>query len=153
MACNNNGQTYLNSLVPVAGSTAADATYVFNLTHFTCGNRKVCVNGAFPITANLAYQVQRIYSVGNEAYNADILVSGIVTYMPHRTGGNYNGCNCAPCPITENIWTVLSVPVSAATGPTITAGVCQCSPTNVSDCCNITNAISITSSFNVAAGA
>jgi len=148
-----NGQTYLNSLVPVAGGTATNASYVLNLTHYTCGNRKVCVSGAFPISANLAYQVLRIYSVGNNVFNADILVSGTVTYMPHRSGSNYGGCACAPCPITDNVWTVLSVPVSSADTPTITAGICQCTPTDVRDCCNVTNALSITTSFNVAAGA
>lgn len=152
MPCNN-GQTYLNSLVPVPGGTAADATYVLNLTHYTCGNRKVCVNGSYPITANLAYQVLRVNSVGNGAFNADILVSGTCTYMPHRTGSNYYGCDCNSCPVTDNIWTVLSVPVSSADIPTLTAGTCVCSPTNVSDCCNTTNAVSITTSLNVAAGA
>lgn len=149
MPCYNNGQTYLNSLVPVSGGTAQDATYVLNLTHYTCGNRKVCVNGAFPITANLNYQVLRVYSVGNDAYNADILVSGTVNYMPYRTGSNYGGCSCNACPVTDNVWTVLSVPVSSADAPTLTAGICQCSPTNVSDCCNVTNAISVTTSLNV----
>lgn len=149
MACNNtNGQTYLNSLVPAPGATEDSATYVLDLTHFTCGNRKICANGAFPTTADLKYQVVGIEPVGNGTYNCNILVSGTCTYMPHRNG--QNACGCDTCPVTENIWTTLSVPVASAEVPAITAGLCHCSPTNLRDCCNVTNAISVTTSFNVA---
>lgn len=152
MACNcNNGQTYLNSLVPLPGATAASATYVMELTHYTCGNRKICINGAFPLTANLNYTILGIQSVGNNAYNLDVLVSGTCTYMPYRQGQNCGcGCQGSPCPVTENIWTTISVPVASETEPTITAGTCKVSPANVKDCCNVTNAVAITTSFNVA---
>lgn len=77
-----------------------------------------------------------------------------VGYMPYSNGQNTCGCNsCNRCPVTENVWTTLSVPVTSATTPTITAGVCECAPANLRDCCNVTNAMSITTSFNVAAGA
>lgn len=152
MACNcNNGQTYLNSLVPVPGATAASATYVMDLTHYTCGNRKICINGAFPLTSDLNYKVLSVQSCGNSCYNCDILVSGTVTYMPYRQGQNCGcGCQSNPCPVTENIWTTLSVPVTSAATPTVTAGIANVSPTNVRDCCSVTNAVSITTSFNVA---
>ena len=151
MACNcNNGQTYLNSLVPAPGATAESAVYVMDVTHYTCGNKKICINGAFPMTANLNYQVMGVQSVGNETYNCDLLVSGTVTYMPYRQGQNCGcGCQCNPCPVTENVWTSLSVPLATADVPAINAGTCVVSPTNVRDCCCVTNAMSITTSFEV----
>ena len=146
MNCNNNGMTYVNTCIPAPGATATDATYVLDLTHYLCGNRKVCVNAAYPLTANLNYQVRGIEDVGNKTFNCDILVYGTVTYMPHK-----QGCNPCypPCPLTDNVWTVLTVPVTADTTPTITAGTCVCDPANVRDCCNVTNAVSIRTSFNV----
>ena len=151
MACYcNNGQTYLNSVIRATGATAESATYVMDLTHYTCGNRKICINGAFPMTANLNYQVLSVQSVGNETYNCDILVSGTCTYMPYRQGQNCGcGCQCNPCPITENIWTSLSIPLETSDIPEVNAGTCIVTPANVRDCCNVTNALSITTSFNV----
>ena len=152
MSCNNirNGMTYVNTCIPAPGATDTDATYVLDLTHYLCGNRKVCTNAAYPITANLNYQVQGIEDVGNKTFNCDILVYGTVTYMPYKQG--CNSC-CNPCPQTDNIWATLSVPVTADTTPTITAGTCVCTPANVRDCCNVTNAVSVTTSFNVAQAA
>lgn len=147
MNCNNNnGMTYVNTCIPAPGATATDATYVCDLTHYMCGNRKVCTNAAYPITADLNYQVRSVESVGNDTYNCEILCYGTCTYMPYKQGC---GSCYTPCPQTDNIWAVLSVPVTASTTPTITAGTCSCSPANVRDCCNVTNTISITTSFNV----
>ena len=146
MNCNNNGMTYVNTCIPAPGATATDATYTLDLTHYNCGNRKVCTNASFPITADLSYQVRDVENMGNNVYNCEILCYGTCTYMPYKQGYN---CGCTPCPITENIWAVLTVPVTASTEPTITAGICACSPANVRDCCNVTNAISIRTSFNV----
>ena len=148
-----NGQTFVNTLIPAPGATAADATYAIDLTHYTCGNRKICANGAFPLTADLKYSVIGTpRPVGNDTFICDILIAGTLTYVPHRCGQNQCGCP-APCPVTENIWTTVSVPVAAATIPTLTAGDVIASPTNLRDCCNITNAVSLVSSFNVAAAA
>lgn len=151
MSCNsNNGQTYVNTCIPAAGGTATSSTYVLDLTHYTCGNKKICANGAFPITSNLNYTVMGApQNVGNGVYNVDILVSGTVTYMPYRNGQNNCGCSCA-CPVTENVWCTVSVPYGAATAPGVTAGTVVATPTNLRDCCNITNAISLTTSFLVA---
>lgn len=151
MACNStNGQTYVNTCIPAAGGTATSSTYVLNLTHYTCGNRKICANGAFPITSNLNYTViGSPQNVGNSVFNVDVLVSGTVTYMPYRNGQNNCGCECNPCPITENVWTTISVPFGSATTPAVIAGTVIASPTNLRDCCNVTNAISLTTSFNV----
>ena len=155
MACNsNNGQTYVNTCIPAAGGTATSTTYVLDLIHYTCGNKKICANGAFPITADLKYQVLGTpQDLGNGVYNVDILISGTCTYMPYRNGQNNCGCACNPCPVTENVWTTLSVPYGAATTPEITAGIVKAAPTNLRDCCNTTNAVSLTTSFEVAAGA
>ena len=56
MACNYNGQTYVNTCIAAPGATATDATYVVDLTHYTCGNRKICANGAYPVTSDLNYK-------------------------------------------------------------------------------------------------
>lgn len=145
MNCNN-GQTYVNTCLP--GVT--DNSFVFDLTHYTCGNRKICANGFFPSTANLQYQViGSPRNVGNGNYLADVLITGVVTYMPYRQGQNC-GCN-PPCPVSENIWCTISVPWDSATAPEVTAGIALCTPTNLKDCCQITNALSIASSFQLAA--
>lgn len=153
MACYNNGQTYVNTCIPAPGATAADATYVVDLTHFTCGNRKICANGAYPVTGNLQYKaVEAPRPVGNDTYVQDILITGTCTYMPYRNGQNQCGCGCN-CPVTENVWATVSVPWGAATSPAITAGEVEASPTNLKDCCPITNAMSLVGSFNLATAA
>ena len=145
----NNGTTNVNTCIPVPGATATDATYVIDLTHYLCGNRKVCANSAFPIAANLSYQVLSVDDLGNDAYNANIFITGQVSYKPYRCGGNNYGCE-DNCYRTDNIWATVSVPVTTATAPTITAGTCKCMPTNMSECCSVSNAVSIVTSFNVA---
>ena len=79
----------------------------------------------------------------------DILVTWTVTYMPYKNGQNQCGCGCQ-CPVTENVWAIVSVPVASATVPTITAGDTLANPTGMNDCCNVTNAMSLVSSFNLA---
>ena len=150
MSCNcNNGSTYVNTCIPVPGATAEDATYVIELTHFLCGNRKVCANSAFPIAANLNYQVLSVQDVGNGAYNANIFITGQVSYKPYRSGYN-GGCECEDnCYRNDNVWATVSVPVTTADAPLITAGVTNCAATNLRDCCSVSNAVSIVTSFNV----
>ena len=145
-----NGQTYVNTCIPVPGATAADASYVVDLTHYTCGNRKLCANGAYPVTGDLKYKaVGTPQQVGEGAWVQDILITGTCTYMPYRQGQDRCGCGCN-CPVTENIWATVSVPVASATAPTVTAGDVIASPTNLRDCCSITNAVSLVGSFNLA---
>ena len=145
---NLNGRTLLNSVIPAPGATATDATYLVDLTHYTCGNRKICANVAYPVSAQLTYQVYNApRAVGNDTYVVDILVTGTCSYMPYRMGDNQCGCNC---PVTENVWAVVSVPVASDTVPTITAGTVIANPTNLRDCCNLTNAVSLVGSFNLA---
>ena len=81
MSCNRNGETYVNTLVPVPGGSATDTDYVIDLTHYLCGNRKVCANSAFPISCNLNYQVLSVDAVG-DAFVANLFISGQVNYKP-----------------------------------------------------------------------
>lgn len=151
MACNcNNGKTFIDFLTAVPGGTAEEATYQLALTHYTCGNRKLCVNNeVYPITADLKFTpVGTPRSIGNETYCCDVICTGTCTYMPYRYGCGNNGCNV--CPQTDNVYCSLCVPCSSDAVPTITAGEVQCSPTNVQPCSNVTNAVSLTTSFKVA---
>ena len=146
---NNNGKTFVVSLTTIPGGTAADASYLLALDHYTCGNRKLCTQEIFPVTADLkATAIGLPVNVGNDAYCQEVLVSGTCTYMPYVCG-----CNCNVCPRTENIYCTICVPCSAATVPTLTVGTTVASPTNVQPCCNVTNAIAITTTINVATGA
>lgn len=149
MSCNcKNGTTEVDFLTLVPGGTAANANYLLNLTHHTCGNRKLCANGLYPISANLAYQVQGApVSLGNDTYCCEVAVTGTVTYMPYRCGDNSCGCN--PCMVTDNIFTTLCVPCSSAVAPTVTGGSVVAVPTDLKDCCTVTNAVGLTTSINV----
>lgn len=147
--CNNNGKTFVVSLTTVPGGTAANANYLLALDHYTCGNRKLCVNEAFPVTADLkATPIGAPVNVGNNTFCQEVLVSGSVTYMPYVCG-----CNCNVCPRTENIYCSICVPCSSAAVPTLTVGTSVAGPTNVRPCCNVTNCVAITTSLNVTTGA
>ena len=154
MACENvNGRTFVNTCIPSPDATGDSATYVVDLTHYTCRNRKICANGSYPITADLNYRVIGTpQSVGNGVYQCDVLITGTCTYMPY-VSGNGCGCGCNVCPVTENIWATVSVPVTSSTVPTLTKGSAIAQPTNLKDCCTITNAVSIVDSFNVSTAA
>ena len=150
MACNiYHGQTFVNTVTPAPGATATNATYVVDLTHYTCGNRKICANGAYPVTADLNYKmVGSPQPVGNGTYVQDVLITGTCNYMPYRQNQG-GGCGCQ-CPVTENVWATVSIPLGSATVPTLTAGETIASPTNLRDCCSVTNAVSLVCSFNAA---
>lgn len=147
MNCNRNGETYVNTLLPVPGGSATDTDYVIDLTHYLCGNRKVCANSAFPIAANLNYQVLSVDEVG-DAFVANIFITGQVSYKPYRPGCNQCGCE-DNCYRTDNIWATVAVPVTAAATPTVTGGAVKCAATNLRDCCSVSNAVSLVTSFNV----
>ena len=149
MNCNNNGKTFVVSLTTVPGGTAADASYLLQLDHYTCGNRKLCTQEVFPVTADLkATPIGAPVSVGNDTYCQEVLISGSCTYMPYQCG-----CQCNQCPRTENIYCTICVPCSAATIPSLAIGQSVASPTNVQPCCNVTNCVAITTTLNVATGA
>jgi len=142
----NNGRTYVVSLTTVPGGTAANASYLLALDHYLCGNRKVCTQEVFPITADLKFTpLGTPVDVGNSTFCCEVLVSGTITYLPFNCGNN-----CGVCPRTENVYCTICVPCSSATAPTITAGQSVAAPTNVQPCCNVTNAVAITTSLNVA---
>lgn len=146
MNCNNNnGKTFVVSLTTIPGGTAANANYLLALDHYTCGNRKLCTQETFPVTADLkATAMGAPVSVGNGSYCQEVLISGTCTYMPYVCG-----CNCNVCPRSENIFCTICVPCSSAVSPTLTIGTSVAAPTNVPACCNVTNAIAITTSLNV----
>ena len=146
MACNNNGKTFVVSLTTVPGGTAANANYLLALDHYNCGGRKICVNEAFPISADLkATAIGLPVDVGNGTFCQEVLVSGTCTYMPYVCG-----CQCNVCPRTENIYCSICVPCSSNVAPTLTIGASKAAPTNVQPCCNVTNCIAITTTLNVA---
>ena len=87
-------------------------------------------------------------SVGNDSYCCEVLISGTCTYMPYKYG-----CQCNQCPVTDNVFVTLCVPCSTAAVPTVTGGSVVATPTNLTDCCNVTNAVALTTSFNVTTGA
>lgn len=145
MSCNNNGKTVVVSLTTIPGGTAANASYLLTLDHFLCGNRKVCANDAYPVTADLKFTpVGTPVSVGNGSYCCEVAVTGNINYMPYVCG-----CNCGVCPRTEGIFCTICVPCSSNAVPTITAGESVASPTGAQPCCSITNAVAISTSLNV----
>lgn len=151
MSCNcKNGITEIDILTLVPGGTAANANYLLSLTHHTCGNRKLCASGFYPVTADLNYKVLGApQSVGNGVFCCDVLCTGTVTYMPYKCGCEHPGCQCNQCPVTDNVYVTLCVPCSSAVAPTITGGEVVATPTNLTDCCPTTNAVGISTSFNV----
>lgn len=149
MNCNNNGKTFVVSLTTVPGGTAANASYLLALDHFTCGNKKLCVNESYPVTADLkATAMGSPVDVGNGTFCQEVLVSGTCTYMPFRCG-----CQCNVCPQTENIYTTICVPCSSNVTPTLTIGKSVATPTNAKPCSNVTNCVAITTTLNVTTGA
>ena len=149
MECNNNGKTFVVSLTTVPGGTAANANYLLQLDHYTCGNRKLCIQEVFPVTSDLkATPIGAPVNVGNGSYCQEVLISGTVTYMPYKCG-----CQCNVCPRTDNIYCTICVPCSAATTPTLTIGTPVASPTGALPCCNTTNCVAITTTLNVTTGA
>lgn len=148
MSCQN-GRTYVNTCIPAPGATAEDATYVIDLTHYTCGGRKICANSAYPVNGDLSYKVLGApRPVGNGTFQVDILCAGVVRYVP------YYGCqptDCCPCPVSDNIWATVSVPWASETAPVVAAGEVVASPEILRDCCNVTNAVSLVGSFNLTA--
>ena len=151
MACNcKNGTTEIDFLTLVPGGTAENANYLLSLTHYTCGNRKLCASGYYPVSADLNYKVLGTpQSVGNGTYCCDVLCTGTCTYMPYKCGCEYQCGQCNQCPVTDNIYFTMCVPCSSAVAPTITGGEVIATPTNLTDCCPTTNAVGISTSFNV----
>ena len=147
-----NGKTILVGLTPYPGSTAANANYLIQLDHYTCGNKKLCTQEMFPVTADLkatpigAPVVMPVN--GTPQYCQEVLIQGTCTYMPYQYG-----CDCNVCPRTDNIYCTICVPCSAATTPTLAIGEAAAAPTGARPCCSVTNCVAITTTLNVTTGA
>ncbi len=149
MNCNNNGKTFVVSLTTVPGGTAANANYLLQLDHYTCGNKKLCTSETYPVSADLkATAIGSPVDVGNNTFCQEVLISGNVNYMPYKCG-----CQCGVCPVTEAVYCSICVPCSSNATPTLAIGTSQAAPTNVQPCCSVTNCMAITTTLNVTTGA
>ena len=144
---NNNGKTFVNFLTPAPGNTAASASYVLGLTHYTCGNKKMCVNSAdgFPVASNLDVQVigaPRL--LGNGEYCCMVRCICDVTYQ------QVFGCGCCQnqCLQTEKVVATVCVPCSDVT-PEATANGVTADAVNVQCGCSTTNQCDLYVSFTL----
>lgn len=143
MNCNQSGKTFVVSLTTVPGSTAANANYMLSIDHHLCFGRKICTQEVFPVTADVKFTpLAAPVLLGNGTYCVEVLVSGTVTYVPYN-------CGCEQCPCQDQLYTTVCIPCSSATMPTLTPGTPVAAPTNVKPCCNVTNAVAITTTINV----
>jgi hypothetical protein len=142
----NNGKTFVNYLTPGPGGTAASAPYQLGLTHYTCGNKKMCVNSAegFPVASALDVQIiggpTLIPNSGQ--YCCDVRVICVVTYQ------QVWGCNCCPntCLQTEKVVATVCVPCGE-TLPTVGDSGVTANAANVQCGCSTTNQIDLTVAF------
>ena len=152
MSCRTNGRTFVNYLTPAPGGTATSASYNLGLTHYTCGNKKMCVNSAegFPVASGLDVQViSAPRLLGNGQYCCDVRCICDVTYR------QICGCGCQnDCLQTEKVVATVCVPCGE-TAPTAVANGVDVSPVNVNCGCSSTNEMDVTVSFtlNTAAAA
>lgn len=152
MACNSqNGKTYFNSLTPYPGGTDASTTYLLDATHYTCGNRQMCVNSdGFPLASNFDVQVIGVPRAVGSEYCCDIRCICDVTYQQvYRCG---NGCPNS-CLQTEKVIVTKCIPCPSADVPTVTAVGVSASPVGASCGCPSTNVCEVEFTFTVATGA
>ena len=153
MACSQNGKTFFNSLTPYPGGTAASTTYLLDATHYTCGNRQMCVTAdGFPLASNFDIQVLGVpRPVGDGGqYCCDIRCICDLTYQQvYRCG---NGCPNS-CLQTEKVIVTKCIPCPSADVPTVTALGVSASPVGVSCGCPSTNVAEVEFAFTVGTGA
>lgn len=148
MRCKQNGRTFVNFLTPAPGGTATEASYVLGLSHYTCGNKKMCVNSAegFPVASGLDVQVLGAPQLlGNGQYCCDVRVICDVTYR------QVCGCGCGcqnDCLQTEKVVATVCVPCGETT-PTATPNGVVANPINVNCGCSSTNEMDVTVSFTL----
>ena len=147
MACKN-GATEVNFLTSYPGGTEASASFLLQLTHWTCGNRQMCLaNGeGLPIVSNLTLQqVGEIQALGNDTYCCDIRCVCDLTYQ------QISGNSCCPnyCLQTEKCVVTVCVPVLSSDPVTLTPNGASVMPMRISCRCNTTNTVSIDVSFTV----
>lgn len=145
-----NGNTEVNFLTPYpAGDTQS---YLLQLTHWTCGNKQMCLNNAdgLPIISNLTLQqVGEIYSFANGTYCCDVRCVCDLTYQ------QISGNSCCPnfCLQTEKCVVTLCVPVTSDDPVTLTPNGAIVTPQRISCRSNTTNTCSIDVSFSIAQAA
>ena len=144
----NNGKTFVNYLTPGPGGTAASAPYQLGLTHYTCGNKKMCVNSAegFPVASALDVHIiggpTLIPNSGQ--YCCDVRVICDVTYQ------QVWGCGCCPntCLQTEKVVATVCVPCGESL-PTVGDSGVTANAANVQCGCSTTNQIDLTVAFTL----
>lgn len=146
MACKN-GSTSVNFLTPYpAGDTQS---YLLQLTHYTCGNKQMCLNNSdgLPVVSNLSLQqIGEITPLGGDTYCCEVRCICDLTYQ------QISGNACCPnyCLQSEKCVATVCVPVSSADAVTLTANGASVMPLRISCRCNTTNTVSIDVSFSVA---
>jgi hypothetical protein len=154
MACNNqNGKTYYNSLTPFPGGTDASTSYLLDATHYTCGNKQMCINSAegFPLASNFDIQVLGTpRPLGGNLYCCDIRCICDLTYRQvYRCG-----CGCPnSCLETEKVIVTKCIPCPSADVPTVTAVGVSASPVGSACGCPSTNMADVEFAFTVESGA
>lgn len=154
MACNNqNGKTYYNSLTPFPGGTDASTSYLLDATHYTCGNKQMCINSAegFPLASNFDIQVLGTpRPLGGNLYCCDIRCICDLTYRQvYRCG-----CGCPNlCLETEKVIVTKCIPCPSADVPTVTAVGVSASPVGSACGCPSTNMADVEFAFTVESGA
>ena len=76
---------------------------------------------------------------GDGLYDLNLLAVGTVSYKS----------TCSTCPVTETIYTYLSIPVTSNEGIVVTANNESCSLNGISCNCNTSSSINIVASFTV----
>lgn len=143
-----NGQTFVNWLTPAPGGTEASAPYQVGLTHYTCGNKKMCVyNGeGFPVASALDVQIIGGPNLlpGSTQYCCDVRIICDVTYQ------QIWGCSCSPntCLVTEKVVATVCVPCGE-TLPTIANTGVVAAAANVQCGCSTTNEMSLNVAFTL----
>lgn len=155
MACNSkNGKTYYNSLTPFPGATEASASYLLDCTHYTCGNKQMCVNSAegFPLASNFNIQVVGAPRPFEDSglYCCDIRCICDLTYQQvYRCG---NGCPNT-CLETEKVIVTRCIPCPSADVPVVKAVGVSANPMGVSCGCPSTNVVDVEFAFTVESSA
>ena len=147
MACRN-GNTEVNFLTPFPPSGTGETSYLLQLTHWTCGNKQMCLNNAdgLPIISNLTLQqVGGIYAFENGTYCCDVRCVCDLTYQ------QISGNACCPntCLQTEKCVVTFCVPVLSADPVTLTPNGAIVTPQRISCRSNTTNTCAIDVSFSI----
>ena len=151
MACNSkNGKTYYNSLTPFPGGTEASTTYLLGCSHYTCGNKQMCVTAdGFPLASNFDIQVLGVPRPVGDHYCCDIRCICDLTYQQvYRCG-----CGCPnSCLETEKVIVTRCIPCPSADVPVVTPVGVSASPVGATCGCPSTNLANVEFAFTVESG-